>query len=39
MPKYLAVNTEFCIFAACLLIEHAAKDTNYWRDTDKILRF
>nr|DAY72613.1 MAG TPA: hypothetical protein [Caudoviricetes sp.] len=27
------------IFAACLLIEHAVKDTKYWRDTDKILRF
>nr|DAK69620.1 MAG TPA: hypothetical protein [Caudoviricetes sp.] len=27
------------IFAACLLIEHAAKDTKYWRDMDKLLRF
>nr|DAL37880.1 MAG TPA_asm: hypothetical protein [Caudoviricetes sp.] len=37
MPKYLAVNTEFCIFAACLKIEHVAKGTNNWRENGKII--
>ena len=35
--KYFVDIRKYSIFAACLIIEHVAKDTKYWREKVKII--
>lgn len=37
LEKYLDNSHLRIIFAACLIIEHVAKDTKYWREKVKII--